>query len=48
VAFLHFIACDLLAVAVLPIPGLVLARVYLDLRARSGSSSEALSRAARS
>jgi hypothetical protein len=48
VAFLHFIACDLLAVAVLPIPALVLARLYLDLRARSGSSPEGLSRAARS
>jgi hypothetical protein len=47
VAFLHFIACDLLAVAVLPIPALVLARIYLDLRARSGSSPEDLSRAAR-
>ena len=48
VAFLHFIACDLLAAAVLPIPALVLARVYLDLRGRSGAGPERLSRAARS
>jgi hypothetical protein len=48
VAFLHFIACDVLAVAVLPIPALVLARLYLDLRARSGGNPERLSRAARS
>jgi hypothetical protein len=47
-AFLHFIACDLLAVAVLPIPALVLARLYLDLRSRSGANAETLSRAARS
>jgi hypothetical protein len=48
VAFLHFITCDLLAVAFLPIPALVLARIYLDLRGRSGANPESLSRAARS
>ena len=46
-AFLHFIASDLLAVAVLPIPALVLARLYLELRSRSGANAEDLSRAAR-
>jgi hypothetical protein len=44
--FLHFISSDLLTVALLPIPALVLARLYLDLRGRSGSP-ERLSRAAR-
>jgi hypothetical protein len=47
VAFLHFIACDLLAVAILPIPALVLARLYLDLRRRAGANAERLARAAR-
>jgi len=46
-AFTHFILCDLLAVAVLPIPALVLARIYLDLRGRK-TNAEALSLAARS
>jgi hypothetical protein len=46
-AFLHFIVCDLLVVAVLPIPALVLARLYLDLRGPK-TSAEDLSRAARS
>ena len=48
VAFLHFIAADVLAVALLPIPAMVLARLYLDLRARSGASPDRLSRDARS
>ena len=47
VAFLHFLAVDLFTVAVLPIPALVLARIYLDLRGRSGASPERLARAAR-
>ena len=47
VAFLHFVAVDLLTVALLPIPALVLARLYLDLRGRSGASPERLARAAR-
>lgn len=37
-AFLHFVACDLVAVAVLPIPALVLARLYLDLRGPTTSA----------
>lgn len=45
-AFLHFIVCDLLTVAVLPIPALVLARIYLDLRG-GRDQAERLSRAAR-
>jgi hypothetical protein len=48
VAFLHFIAADLLAVALLPIPALVLARLYLSHRSPSGANAERLSRAARS
>ena len=47
VAFIHFIACDLVTVAILPIPALVLARLYLDLRGQT-SSAERLSQAARS
>ena len=47
VVFLHFIISDLLSVAILPVPGLMLARIYLDLRARAGASPERLSRAAR-
>ena len=47
VVFLHFLISDLLSVAILPVPGLVLARIYLDLRARAGASPERLSRAAR-
>jgi hypothetical protein len=47
VAFTHFIACDLLTVVVLPIPALVLARLYLDLRGQK-TNAEALSLAARS
>jgi len=47
-AFLHFLSADLLAVALLPMPAMVLARLYLDLRARSGADPERLSRAARS
>jgi hypothetical protein len=45
-AFVHFLVCDLLVVAVLPIPALVLARLYLELR--GGRTAESLSRAARS
>jgi len=47
VVFLHFIISDLLSVAILPVPGLVLARIYLDLRARAGANPERLARAAR-
>ena len=47
VVFLHFIISDLLSVALLPVPSLVLARIYLDLRARAGANPERLSRAAR-
>jgi hypothetical protein len=47
VVFLHFIISDLLSVAILPVPALILARIYLDLRSRSGASPERLSRAAR-
>ncbi len=46
--FLHHVGSGLLAVAVLPIPALVLARIYLDLRGRIGASAERLARAARS
>lgn len=46
--FIHFVIGDLLAVAVLPIPAMVLARIYLDLRGRKGLTPEQLSRAARS
>jgi hypothetical protein len=46
--FLHFVSSDLLTVAVLPIPALALARIYLDLRDRSAAGPERLSRAARS
>jgi hypothetical protein len=46
VAFIHFIVCDLLTVAVLPIPALVLARLYLDLRGPK-VDAERLSQAAR-
>lgn len=45
-AFLHFIVCDLLTVAALPIPALVLARIYLDLRG-GRAQADRLSRAAR-
>jgi hypothetical protein len=45
-AFMHFLVCDLIVVSVLPIPALVLARLYLDLR--GGKTAESLSRAARS
>jgi hypothetical protein len=47
VAFLHYLTVDLLSVALLPIPALVLARVYLDLRGATGAGPERLSRAAR-
>jgi hypothetical protein len=48
VIFLHFVATDLVTVAVLPVPAMMLARVYLDLRSRTGTSPERLSRAVRS
>jgi len=47
VVFLHYIVSDLLSVAFLPVPALILARIYLDLRARAGATPERLSRAAR-
>jgi hypothetical protein len=47
VVFLHFIISDLLSVAILPVPALILARIYLDLRSRAGATAERLSRAAR-
>jgi hypothetical protein len=45
--FLHFVASDLISVAILPIPALMLARIYIDLRSRAGATPERLSRAAR-
>jgi hypothetical protein len=48
VVFMHFLFADLLAMLVLPIPAMVLARLYLDVRARTGAVAERLSRAARS
>jgi hypothetical protein len=45
-AFVHFLVCDLVVAGVLPIPALVVARLYLDLR--GGKTAESLSRAARS
>ena len=47
VIFLHFIISDLVTVAILPVPAMMLARIYLDLRARTGDSPDHLSRAAR-
>jgi hypothetical protein len=47
VVFIHSVVGDLLAVAVLPIPALALARIYSDLRGRQGVTPEQLSRAAR-
>jgi hypothetical protein len=47
VVFLHCIVSDLLSVVVLPVPALILARIYLDLRARAGAGPERLSRAVR-
>ena len=47
VVFLHFIISDLLSVAVFPLPALILARIYFDLRSRTGATPERLSRAAR-
>jgi len=47
VVFLHFIVSDLLSVAIFPLPALILARIYLDLRSRAGATPERLSRAAR-
>jgi hypothetical protein len=47
VVFLHFVTSDLLSVAILPVPALMLARIYMDLRLRAGATPERLSRAAR-
>jgi hypothetical protein len=47
VVFLHFVASDLLTIAILPVPAMVLARIYIDLRSRTGANPERLSRAAR-
>lgn len=47
VVFIHFVIGDFLAVVVFPIPALVLARIYADLRGRKGVTPEQLSRAAR-
>ncbi len=47
VVFIHCVIGDLLGVTVLPIPALVLARIYSDLRGRQGVTPEQLSRAAR-
>ena len=47
VVFLHSVTSDLLSVAILPVPALMLARIYIDLRARAGATPERLSRAAR-
>ncbi len=46
-AFLHFILCNVLMLAMLPIPALVLARLYLDARSPAGVTCEHLARAAR-
>ena len=35
VTFIHFLFADLLAVAVLPVPAMVLAKIYLDIRTRT-------------
>jgi hypothetical protein len=48
VVFVHFLFADLLAAMLLPVPAMVLARLYLDIRARTGGVAERLSRAARS
>jgi hypothetical protein len=48
VIFVHFLFADLLVLALFPVPAMVLARLYLDIRARTGSFAERLSRAARS
>jgi hypothetical protein len=48
VVFVHYLLADGLAMLVFPIPALVLARLYIDIRARTGALAERLSRAARS
>lgn len=48
VVFVHYLLADSLAMLVFPVPALVLARLYLDIRARTGALAERLSRAARS
>lgn len=45
--FVHFLFADALAMTAFPIPAMVLARLYLDIRARTGSVAQRLSRAAR-
>lgn len=45
--FMHYAVGDVLEVAVLPVPALALARMYMDLRRRSGADAERLARAAR-
>jgi len=46
-AFLYFILRDVATLAVLPIPALVLARLYQEARAPEGGTAENLARAAR-
>lgn len=46
--FAYFLFADALAAALLPIPAMVLARLYLDIRARTGSIAQRLSRTVRS
>ncbi len=48
VVFVHYLLADGIALLVFPVPALVLARLYLDIRARTGALAERLSRAARS
>jgi hypothetical protein len=48
VTFLRFLVGDVLALAIFPIPALVLARLYLDSRSRTGSTPARLAQAARS
>lgn len=48
VVFVHYLIADGIALLVFPVPALVLARLYLDIRARTGALAERLSRAARS
>jgi hypothetical protein len=48
VAFVRYLFADLLVLLVFPVPAMVLARIYLEIRARTGAVAERLSRAARS
>ena len=45
--FVHYLFTDVLIVLVFPVPAMVLARLYLDVRTRTGSVAKRLSRAAR-